>query len=306
MRINTSHGVFYGGGGNDILGRLSNVDTVFGDEGNDIVYGGSDNDLLSGGTDSDQLNGGFGFDRAFQEGRRTDYQITVNGNVITLRRHDDTDTFTDVELIHFDNGPSLAIAYSRVEAVAHHLAKTWLGRDLTDFEGSAVEHWTGTVDDLLTAFHNLPQAAHLRDKSDAELLAGLETNPDILYVYANREVATSTEDDAGYLPPSLELYVDGQTGYDVLHMHHGRKDVHLEFNDERLLELTRLNDGAMLGLKNTEIIAFDSGETTVIAHHQVESILARLVHSFFDRVSRSMNGSWDWTRCIPASTMKSS
>ena len=39
----------------------------------------------------------------------------------------------------------------------------------------------------------------------------------------------------------------------------------------------------MLSLKNAETIVFDSGETVAIAHNQTEEILARLVHSFFNR-----------------------
>ncbi len=62
----------------------------------------------------------------------------------------------------------------------------------------------------------------------------------------------------------------------------GRDDVHLAFSDDRL-ELTQLSDGAMLSLKNAEMITFDNQETVVIVHDQIEAVLARLVHSFFDR-----------------------
>ncbi|MDP3280150.1 MAG: DUF4214 domain-containing protein [Nitrosomonas sp.] len=58
--------------------------------------------------------------------------------------------------------------------------------------------------------------------------------------------------------------------------------MHLEFVDNRL-ELTQLSDGAMFSIKSAEMITFDNNETVVIAHNQTEGILARLVHSFFNR-----------------------
>nr|MBA3755752.1 DUF4214 domain-containing protein [Nitrosomonas sp.] len=276
--------ILFGSGGNDTVGSLAGNDQISGDAGNDIVFGGTGNDLLSGGTGNDQLNGGFGFDSAFQEGQLSDYQGETHSGVITLTQSNgEVDTFTDVESVRFATGPSLSVAYSAVEAVAHHLVKTWLGRDLTALEGDAVQNWqAATTDDVLAAFHNLPEATDLQDKTSSELLAGLATDPTVIELDAVREVIAGDSNEEGYLPLGLALNVDGGEGHDVLHMLGNRNDVHLESVNERL-ELTRLNDGAMLSLKNTEMIAFDSGETTVIAHNQTEDILARLVHSFFDR-----------------------
>ncbi|MBP6368198.1 MAG: DUF4214 domain-containing protein, partial [Nitrosomonas sp.] len=267
---------------------LAGNDQTSGDAGDDIVFGGTGNDLLSGGTGNDQLNGGFGFDSVSQEGQLSDYQVATQGSVITLTQSSgEVDTFTDVELIRFTTGSSLSVAYSAIEAVAHHLVKTWLGRDLTVAEGEAVQSWAGaTPEDILTAFHNLPEAATLQDKTSGELLAGLATDPTIIQLDANREIIAGDSNDAGYLPLGLALNVDGGMGHDVLHMLGNRDDVHLEFVNDRL-ELTRLNDGAMLSLNNAEMIAFDSGETVVIAHNQAEDILARLIHSFFDRDATS-------------------
>lgn len=276
--------ILFGSGGNDTVGSLAGNDQISGDAGDDIVFGGTGNDLLSGGAGDDQLNGGLGFDSASQEGQLSDYQVETHGSVITLTQSNgEVDTFTDIELIRFATGPSLSIAYSGVEAVAHHLVKTWLGRDLTALEGDAVQNWVGaTTDDILAAFHSLPEAVAFQDKTSDELLAGLETNPNIIRLDVTREVIGGAGNDQGYLPLGLALNADGGEGHDVLHMLGSRDDVHLESVNDRL-ELTRLNDGAMLSLKNAEMIAFDSGETTVIAHNQTEDILARLVHSFFDR-----------------------
>ena len=78
------------------------------------------------------------------------------------------------------------------------------------------------------------------------------------------------------------MSADGGAGHDVLRMPGGRNDVHLELSSNRL-ELTQLGDGGMLSLKNAEMIAFDNGDTVVIAHDATEAILARLVHSFLNR-----------------------
>lgn len=68
------------------------------------------------------------------------------------------DTLTDIEIVRFETGPSLAVAHSVAEAAAHHLVKTWLGRDLTVAEGSAVQDWTSAgSSDIVHAFLNLPK-----------------------------------------------------------------------------------------------------------------------------------------------------
>ena len=278
--------ILSGGGGDDTVGSLSGNDRVSGDAGNDIVYGGAGNDILSGGTGNDRLNGGFGFDIATQAGQLSDYRVTVHGNAVTLTQaNGETDTLTDVELVRFASGSSLAIAYSEAEAVAHHLARTWLGRDLTVAEGSAVQNWAGaTAEDILAAFRSLPETIELglQNKTGSELLAGWDTDPTIIRVNAVRDFTGGDENNQGYLPLGLATNADGGAGYDVLRMPGGRNDVHLEFSGDRL-ELTQLSDGAMLSLKNAEMIEFDNHEGVVIAHNQVEGILAHLAHSFFNR-----------------------
>ncbi|MEK6735338.1 MAG: DUF4214 domain-containing protein, partial [Pseudomonadota bacterium] len=275
--------ILFGGGGNDTIGSLSGDDRISGDAGNDMVFGGAGNDRLSGGSGNDQLNGGFGFDQADQSGQLSDYQIVVQGNSVTLTDSaGEIDTLTDVELVHFASGASLAIAHSEIEAVAHHLAKTWFGRDLTTTEGDIVQNWAGDKDDLLTAFYNLPEAADLQNKTAGELLAGLETNPNIIRLDVTRDVAAVDTGTEGYLSLGLAQHVDNAVGHDVLRMTKGRDDVNLE-SIGGTVELTRLSDGAMLDLRNTEMIAFDTGETVVFAHNTTEGILARLVHGFFDR-----------------------
>jgi riboflavin synthase len=274
----------FGGGGDDTVGSLGGNDLTSGDAGNDIVYGGSANDIISGGSGNDRLNGGFGFDIALQAGQQFDYQIEALGNQVILTHTSGTvDILTDTEFVYFDNGPGLAIAHSAAEAAAHHLVKTWLGRDLTADEGVAVQNWQGAdAADMVRAFHELPEAAAFLDKTADELLAGLDDNPDIIRLDVNREIIAGDGDDQGYLPMGLALNADGNAGYDVLRMLNSRRDVHLETAGDRL-ELTRFEDGAMLSLRNAEAIAFDSGETVILAHNTVEGTLARLVHTLLNR-----------------------
>ncbi|PTR00644.1 uncharacterized protein DUF4347 [Nitrosomonas nitrosa] len=280
--------ILFGGDGSDTVGSLGGSDQVSGDAGDDIVYGGTANDILSGGSGNDQLNGGLGYDIALQEGQLSDYRIDIHGHEVVLTHtNGETDTLTDIEQIRFTSGPSLAIAHSEVEAAAHHLAKNWLNRDLTVTEGQAVQDWHGaTLDDIIVAFHALPEASGLSDQTSNTLLAGLGENPHILRLDVEREFIGSVDDDQGYLPLGLALHADGDTGHDVLQMQGSRTDVHLEFNGNAL-ELTRLSDGAMLSLQNAEAIAFDSGDTVILAHNITEGILGRLFHTFLGRDATS-------------------
>ncbi|SET05566.1 protein of unknown function [Nitrosomonas marina] len=276
--------ILFGGGGNDTIGSLGGDDQTAGDAGNDIVYGGAGNDILTGGSGNDKLNGGLGFDTAIQSGELSDYQITVSSNQVTLiHQNGETDTLSDTELVQFETGPSLAIAHSVVEVAAHHLVKTWLGRDLTTIEGHAVQNWRDTdLNGIARAFQNLPEAIDLKDKTIDELLAGLDNNPDIVQLDVVRDLIGGSANNQGYLPMGLALNVDGGDGHDVLRMTGHRDDVHLEQIGDTI-EITRLEDGAMLSLKNAEMIAFDSGENVLLAHDPVEGILGRLFQTFFDR-----------------------
>lgn len=153
------------------------------------------------------------------------------------------------------------------------------------------------LDDILTAFHSLSEAAGFQDKTTEELLAGLDTSSDIIRLGVNREIVVGDNDDRGYLPLGLSLNADGGEGHDVLLMSESLENVHLEFSGDRL-ELTRLGDGAMLSIKNAEAIAFDSGETVLFAHNQTEAVLGRLFHSFFNRNATSSE--WQLWSMVPA------
>lgn len=283
--LGADNDILFGGGGDDTIGSLGGDDRTSGDGGNDIVFGGTGDDCLSGGSGNDQLNGGLGLDIAEQEGQLSDYRIEIDNDQVILihNSNGETDTLIDIELIQFATGNTVAIAYSEIEAVTHHLVKTWLGRDLTAAESNAVQNWqNATTDDVLTAFHNLPEAIDFQNKTNTVLLDGLETNPDIIRLDVSRNFTGGDENNQGYLPLGLAVNADGGAGHDVLRVPGTREGVHLEFAEDRL-ELTQLSDGAMFSLKNAEMIAFDNGEAVVIAHDAIEGILGRLFQSFFDR-----------------------
>ncbi|SEN22018.1 DUF4347 domain-containing protein [Nitrosomonas marina] len=282
--LGADNDILFGGDGNDTIGSLGGDDQTGGDSGDDTVYGGTGNDNLSGGSGSDVLNGGWGFDTATQAGRLSDYQLRIKENHITLTdENGEVDILTDIEFIQFENGPNVAIAHSGNEAVAHHLAKTWLNRDLAPEEGNAIQNWTGTdTGRIVEAFLKLPDAADFRHMATEELLAGLNNNPDIIQLNVNRYITGNNDNNQGYLPLGLAFEVDGRGGYDVLRMQGMRDDVHIELTNS-VLEITRLDDGAMLNLANAEMIAFDSGEKILLAYNRAESVLGRLFQTFFDR-----------------------
>ncbi len=284
MVLGAGDDILFGGGGDDTIGSLGGNDQTFGDAGNDIVFGGAGNDYMSGGVGNDRLNGGLGFDHAIQSGVLKDYIVEIKDNVVVLKNtNGEIDSFSDVELINFTDGTSLAVAYSDVEAAAHYLAKNWLGRDLTTNEGDFVQNWMGaSIDDLLAVYRTLPEAEKTADKSNEELLAGLKDNPNIIRLDFIRNLTVTEGNDEGYLPLGVALNVDGGKGVDVLKMAGKRDESHLEFNGDEL-ELTQLSDGAMLKLTNAEMITYDSGESVVLAHNLLEGTVARLVHSFFNR-----------------------
>ncbi|WP_079437358.1 DUF4347 domain-containing protein [Zoogloea sp. LCSB751] len=275
----------HGGGGNDTVGSLGGNDTTFGDNGNDIVFGGTGNDKLSGGAGNDQLNGGLGYDVATQSGILADYKISVDGNAVVLTNlaTGEQDRLLDVERVDFVSGPSLTIAYSEADAAAQHLVTTWLGRNLTADEGAVVRGWVGaTAEQVAALFRTLAIAESVRDKSIAELLAGLDTNPNILRLNVADHYFGSAQDEQGYLPIGLGVVIDAGGGHDILQLAGQRSDFHLE-GVSGGVELTRLSDGAMYSLKNAEMIAFDSGERVVLAETQEDAMLARLFQTLLDR-----------------------
>ena len=277
--------ILHGGGGNDTVGSLGGNDAVHGDNGDDLVFGGTGNDLLYGGAGSDSLNGGLGYDVAIQSGILSDYQVRLDGNAVVLTNliTGAKDRLLDVERVDFVSGPSLTIAYSEADAAAQHLVTTWLGRNLTAVEGAAVRGWVGaTAEQVAADFLSLPMSEAVRDKSITELLAGMDSNSHILRLNVADHYYGNSKDEEGYLPMGLGVVIDGAGGHDILRIAGQRADFHLE-KVNAALELTRLSDGAMYSLINTEMIAFDSGDRVVVAETRDDALLARLVNTMLNR-----------------------
>jgi protocadherin Fat 4 len=110
--------VLYGGEGNDTIvsGMNQTVregyetgDQLYGEDGDDKLTGGNANDTLVGGADDDKIDGGAGTDTAVYSGNWSDYTITESGGTYTIVDNragspDGTDTVTNVENFEFADG----------------------------------------------------------------------------------------------------------------------------------------------------------------------------------------------------------
>ena len=250
--------VLHGGGGNDTVGSKGGNDQIYGDAGDDIVFGGAGNDLLSGGSGSDRLNGGTGFDVAIQEGKRTDYTVTLDGAGIKLTHVASgvSDWLVDVEQVRFDTGPSLTLAHSAAEEAAAFLFQQWMGRDLTQSEGAVIQTLDGLsavqVADLFAQV--FPQQAGGRTAQ--QLLEGMET-AGAIRVDADR--STKYVGDAGdnTFTPTLGMAwnVDGGAGIDTLVFPATLAQTYIDASTTGFT-LQRMADGAVLELINVERLTF--------------------------------------------------
>jgi len=246
--------VLHGGGGNDTVGSQGGDDKIHGDAGNDIVFGGAGNDLLSGGSGSDRLNGGTGFDVAVQEGKRSDYTLVLDGAGIKLTHVASgvSDWLVDVEQVRFATGPSLTVAHSAAEEAAAHLFQQWMGRDLTQSEGAAIQTLEGLsalqVADLFAQV--FPQQAGGR--SAQQLLEGMSGAGAIRVDAARATTFTGDAGDNSFTPaPGLAWSVDGGAGTDTVVFPASFAQLHIEASDAGFT-LQRMTDGAMLELSKVE------------------------------------------------------
>ncbi len=89
--------------GDDFNNRLN------GSEGDDVIYGGSGDDFLEGSFGNNYLNGGFGIDTAIFRSSRNQYNITSDGETITVEwltgeNIGSTDILYDIEKLQFSDG----------------------------------------------------------------------------------------------------------------------------------------------------------------------------------------------------------
>jgi len=148
-------------------------------------------------------------------------------------------------------------------------------------ESDAVQNWVGAdARDIVYVFRKLPEAVTFQNLTDEELFAGLDDNPGIIQLDTMRRWFGSDTDDMGYLPLGLALHADGGEGHDVLHMIGSRSDVHFEQLGDTI-ENMRLEDGAMLSLRNAGMIAFDSGENVLLAYKPGGKYTGSLISDLF-------------------------
>lgn len=87
--------------------RLINIDLIDGDKGNDTITGSAFDDRIKGGKGHDILIGGGGLDTAVFSGSINSYQVTINGNRVTVKDltgAEGTDQLTDFAYLQFSDG----------------------------------------------------------------------------------------------------------------------------------------------------------------------------------------------------------
>ena len=108
--------------GQDINGA-SNSETLIGSSGNDFIYGNAGKDIIHGGDGWDNITGGFGNDTldggakddtACYTGKKDDYLITEENNILTIQdlrdnSPDGTDSLTNIEFIKFSDQKKVSI-----------------------------------------------------------------------------------------------------------------------------------------------------------------------------------------------------
>jgi hypothetical protein len=261
--------VIHGGAGNDVVGSEAGDDQVFGDAGNDTVFGGAGNDMLSGGTGSDRLNGGTGFDVALQEGKGSDYAVTLDGAGIKLTHTASgvSDWLVDVEQVRFETGPALTIAHSAAQEAAAYLFTKWLGRDLGQGEGAAIQGVSGwSAEQVASAFAQL-FPTQTAGKTAAQLLDGMPSAAAIR-VDAVREVTVTGDAGNNVITPTLGLarYVDGGAGIDTLVIPAALAQTRVQHGADGSYTLQRMTDGAMLDATNVERVTFTDTRLALDLH----------------------------------------
>jgi subtilisin-like proprotein convertase family protein len=96
----------YGGDGNDMIRGDAQDNVLTGGRGNDQIFGGAGNDVLSGGQGNDALDGGAGIDIALLQGNLKDwtFAFSASGTVARQVNGADVDTLTNVERVAFEDG----------------------------------------------------------------------------------------------------------------------------------------------------------------------------------------------------------
>ena len=259
--LGSSGNVVHAGGGNDTISSQDGDDRLYGGAGDDVISAGAGNDILSGGSGNDRFDGGAGFDVALQEGKLADYKVTLDGQGIRLTHISSGvyDLLVDVEQVRFDTGPAFTVAYSAAEQAAAFLFRKWLDRDMTQAEGVTYKALVGAsaLDVAATFARAFPQATS--GESAGTLIDGMAESTSIIRLGAGPAPELSILGNAGdnTLSPVLGVirHVDGYGGIDTVVLPVALGQAQLEASGTGFT-LTRVSDGALLGLKNVERVKF--------------------------------------------------
>lgn len=185
------------GSGDDILIGNAAANMLTGGAGNDVLRGEAGDDLLTGGSGNDQIYGGSGFNRAFEQGQRSDYQIVSEAGVFTVidrvTARDGTDTLHQVQRLKFSDAiVAFDIAKGEIAGEAYRLYKAAFDR-APDIGG--LGFWINALDNgvsLLSVAKNFNTSAEFQKLYGANV-----SNRDYLTSLYNN-VLDRNPDEGGY------------------------------------------------------------------------------------------------------------
>ncbi len=247
------------GEGDDVLHGGGGNDTVGSLRGNDQVFGDAGNDVVYGGSGNDTLNGGAGND-AMNGGFGFDTGVQSGA------RADYT--------VRTENG----------SVILTHRTSGEVDR-FTD-----VERITFDSGKALVIAHEAGDVANLRAQY---------ANDDLIELNLTRAIIGAEGNDV--ITPELGVgrNIDLGAGQDVVKLTGGRDGVHLDVEAGQIVDLTRLEDGAMLSLKNVELLEFANGDVTVLAHTNDQAILGRAYELLLGR-NVDVEGFQFWAEALNA------
>ncbi|QEI04817.1 DUF4347 domain-containing protein [Pigmentiphaga aceris] len=231
------------GAGDDVIHGGGGNDTVGSLRGKDQIFGDAGDDVVYGGADDDTLSGGTGNDR-------------LNGG-FGLDTALQSGTLADYAVTRDGN-----------TVVLTHRSSGEIDR-LLDVEVVQFDSGRNLV------------IAH--EASDVAMLTALHPTAQLIELNLTRAVRGTDGNDVVTPTLGIGLNIDLGAGLDVVRLAGGRASVHLEVEAGHLVELTRLEDGAMLSFRNTELLAFANGDVTVLAQTKDQAVLGRAYELLLNR-----------------------
>ncbi|QEI04819.1 DUF4347 domain-containing protein [Pigmentiphaga aceris] len=231
------------GADDDVIHGGGANDTVGSLRGKDQTFGDAGDDVVYGGTDNDTLSGGTGNDR-------------LNGG-FGLDTALQSGTLADYVVTRDGN-----------TVVLTHRTSGEIDR-LLDVE--------------VVSFDSGPGLVIAHEASDVAMLTALHPTAQLIELNLTRAVTGAEGNDVVTPTMGIGLNIDLGAGQDVVRLAGGRASVHLDVEADRLVELTRLEDGAMLSFRNTELLAFANGDVTVLAQTKEQAIVGRSYELILDR-----------------------